>query len=118
MQGLTNPPASAHAGRVSSLTRPPPIPRTQKTPRLPGVLRNLVRPNLEIFQRIKSERVADRNVGGIPSLPHQHPACARRIVARIERVPSPAQICLEPARKVPPCPRRRSPNVAQVAGAI
>src|SRR5262249_49542233 len=61
---------------------------------------DLVSPDLEAHQRIWSERLGDWHIGRIASLGDQYTANPRDVVARIERMPAPADESLEPAGKV------------------
>src|SRR5579862_8059916 len=81
-------------------------------------LRDLVRENFEADQRTGTERVTDGDVGGVAAAGNEHPTDARNVVARIERVPSAAEVRLEPAREVHRSVWRRYANVAEIAGAV
>ena len=76
-------------------------------------LRYLVGDHLEVRQRARTERGHDRDVGRVAPARHQDAADARHVVARIEGVPAPAEIGLEPggeisrADRAAPCPCRR-----------
>ena len=61
---------------------------------------DLVGPHLETDQRVRPERLGDRNVGGVAALCDQYAADPRHEVAGIERVPAAAEIGLEPAGEV------------------
>src|SRR5437016_4972560 len=78
----------------------------------------LVGPYPEARQRVWTECAADRHVGGVAAACDQHPAHARRIVARVESVPMPVEKGLEPRSEVHRAVRRRDTDVAQVAGAV
>src|ERR1700730_7197860 len=80
--------------------------------------RDLVGPYLEADQRVRSERLGDRNIGGIASLRDQDTAYPRHVVARIERIPAPADIGLEPTSEVARPVRRLGAHVAKVSGAV
>src|SRR5947199_8346231 len=60
-------------------------------------LADLVRPDLETDQRVGAEGMGDRHVSRIAPLSNQHAADSRHVVARVECVPPPAKIGLEPA---------------------
>src|SRR5437870_4012894 len=60
-------------------------------------LADLVRPDLETDQRVGAEGMGDRHVRRIAPLSNQHAADSRHVVARVECVPPPAKIGLEPA---------------------
>src|SRR3954471_24986249 len=77
-----------------------------------------VGPYLEADQRIRPERLGDRNIRGVAALRDQHAADPRHVVARIEHLPAPAEIGLEPAGEVADRPRLRRADVAEVTGAI
>src|SRR5579864_9740621 len=79
---------------------------------------DLVGPDLETDQRVRAEGVGDRHVGGVAALSDQHAADSRNIVARIERVPPPAQIGFEPAGEIHRAVRRRNADVAEIPGAV
>src|SRR5262249_60337572 len=51
----------------------------------------LVSTHRKTFERVGSERCADRDVGGIAAARHQHTTNARNVMARVERMPSAAQ---------------------------
>src|ERR1019366_5535690 len=55
---------------------------------------------------------------GIAASRHQDAANARHIVARVERVPAPADPGLEPRREIARGERRWRSDIAQVAGAV
>src|SRR5262249_9539295 len=84
-------------------------------PRISG---NLVRPDLEVDQRVRAEGERDRYVGRVAALGNQHAANSRYVVARIKSVPMPAEISLEPGGEVHWAIRRRHADFAEVAGAI
>src|SRR5437016_9601928 len=63
-------------------------------------LADLVRPDLETDQRVGAEGVGDRHVSRIAPLSDQHAADSRHVVARVECVPPPAKIGLEPAGEI------------------
>src|ERR1700729_2605601 len=74
----------------------------------------LVGPDLEAHQRVRPERLGDRDIGGIAPLCDQHPAYPRHVVARIEHVPVPAEIGFEPAGEISRRPRLRRADVAEI----
>ena len=80
-------------------------------------LAHLVRPHLETNQRIGTEGVSDGHVSRIPPLCDQHAAYSRHVIARVEGVPPPAQISLEPAGEIHRAIGRRNPNVSKITGA-
>src|SRR5207248_3130489 len=47
-----------------------------------------------------SERGADRNIGSVTTPGDQDTADPRNVVARVERVPAPADECLEPGAEI------------------
>ena len=61
-----------------------------------GLLAHFVGPDRESIQPAGAEGGQERHVGGVVAIRHQHPADARRVVARIEGVPAPAQVRLQP----------------------
>ena len=65
-----------------------------------------------------TEDGGERHVGGIAAAGHHDAADARLVVARVERVPAPAEVGLEPGAEVHRLRRRRYADVAQVAGAV
>jgi len=71
-----------------------------------------------VLQRIRTERRRDRDIGRIATARDQHAAYPRNVVARIECVPAPVQVRLEPRSEVHRAVRRRDPNVAKIAGAV
>src|SRR5438034_11296395 len=77
-------------------------------------LRDLVGPHLETDQRVRSEGLGDRNVGGIASLRDQDAADPRHVVAGIEGVPVPAEIGFEPAGEVAGGPGLWRAHVAEI----
>src|SRR3984957_1074211 len=79
---------------------------------------DLVGPNPEADQCVRSKSLGNRNVRGITALGDQDAADPRNVVARIERVPAAAEIGLEPAGKTPRGPRQRHADLAEIAGAI
>lgn len=71
--------------------------------RIAALLRSageFVGPNLETQQRVGSECLGDRNVGGISALRDQDATNPRNVVTRIERVPATTDIGFEPAREI------------------
>src|ERR1700730_12690401 len=78
----------------------------------------LVRTDLETDQRVGAEGVGDRHVSCIAPLSDQHAAYSRHVVPRIECVPSPAKIGLEPAGEIHWAIGRWYADVPKVAGAI
>jgi hypothetical protein len=80
--------------------------------------RNLIGPDLETDQRIGAEGVGYRHVGGVSALRDEDAADTRRVVAWIERVPSPAEIGFEPAGKIHRTKGLLHTDVAEVAGTV
>lgn len=79
---------------------------------------DFIRPHPEAAQRIGTEGVVERDIGGVTASGNQDPAYARRIVAGIEGVPAAVEKHLEPGGEIHRAVRRRRADVAQVAGAI
>ena len=67
---------------------------------------------------IRSEGRVERDVGSVTAARNQHPADARDVVARIERVPLLAELHLEPPSEIHGGVDRRDADVTQVAGAV
>ena len=86
---------TTQSGKLSipavSATRPPPSAAS---------FDDLVGPDLEADQRVGAEGLGDRHVGGVAALRDQHAADAGHVVARVESVPVPAEIGLEPAGEI------------------
>src|ERR1700733_11743963 len=78
----------------------------------------LIRPDFEADQCIGTERLGDRDIGSIAPLPEQDTADPRHIVPRVEHLPSPADIGLEPAGKISHGPRLRRADIAEISGAV
>ena len=83
-----------------------------------GRVPDLVRPHGETGERVGTERVADRHVRRIASAGDEHAADPRSVVPRIERVPVPSDIGLEPGGEIHRAKRRRNADVAEIAGAV
>src|SRR5258708_3663963 len=81
-------------------------------------LADLVRPDFETDQRVGAEGVGDRHVSRIAPLSNQHAADSRHVIARIECVPPPAKIGLEPAGEIHWAIGRWHADVPEIAGAI
>ena len=79
---------------------------------------DLICPNLEADQRVRSECMGDGNIRGITPLRDQDAANSRHVVSRIEGMPTAADIGLEPAGKIARRPRLWCSDVAEIAGAI
>ena len=62
--------------------------------------------------------MGQRDIGSVAAMRDEDAADARRIIARIESVPAPAQIDLDPGGEIHRLVRRRQTNVGDVAGAI
>jgi hypothetical protein len=77
----------------------------------------LVGPDREARQRVGTERVAERDVGGVAATRDQHSADPWRVVARIEGMPLPAEEHLEPGSEIHRAVRRWHADVAEVPGA-
>src|SRR6202166_4995060 len=80
--------------------------------------RDLVGPNPEADQRVRSECLGNRNVRGVTALGDQDAADPRNVVARIESVPAAAEIGLEPGGKISRRPGQGHADLAEIAGAI
>jgi len=78
----------------------------------------LVGPYSEARQCVGTERVAERDVGGVAATRDQHPADARRVVARVEGMPLPAEEHLEPGREIHRIVHRRHTDVTEVSRAV
>ena len=65
-----------------------------------------------------SERGADRNIGSVTTPGDQDAADPRNIVARVERVPAPADECFEPGAEIHRSRIRGHTDISQIAGAI
>src|SRR4029450_7035614 len=63
-------------------------------------LGDLIRPDLETDQRVGAEGVGDRHVSRIGPLSDEHAPYSRHVVPRVECVPPPAKIGLEPAGEI------------------
>src|SRR5204862_3401810 len=63
-------------------------------------LADLLRPDLETDLGVGAESMGDRHVRRIAPLSNQHAANSRHVVARVECVPPPANIGLEPAGEI------------------
>ena len=70
-----------------------------------------VGPYPEARQCVGAERTADRDVGSVAAARDQHSADARRIVARVEGMPTAAEEGLEPRSEVHRAMRRRYTDV-------
>src|SRR6202171_2342773 len=81
-------------------------------------LADLVRPDLETDQSVGAEGVGDRHVSRIAPSSDQHAADSRHVVARVECVPPPAKIGLEPTGEIHWAIGRWQADVSAVAGAI
>ena len=88
--------------------------RSQKPFSTFSSLLHLVRHDHKLRQLVRPERRADRHVGGIAPARDQHAADARRVVARVEGVPAPAEVDLEPRREIHRAPVGRHADVAEV----
>src|SRR4051794_35484501 len=78
----------------------------------------LVGPYSEARQCVGTERVAERDVGGVAATRDQHPADARRVVARVEGMPLPAEEHLEPGSEIHRIVHRRHTDVTEVSRAV
>src|SRR6266436_4486985 len=81
-------------------------------------LGDLVRPDLEADQRVRAKGVGNWHVSCVAALSDQHAADSRHVITRIEGVPPPAKIGLEPAGEIHRPIRWRHADVAEVPGAI
>src|SRR3984957_4485613 len=79
---------------------------------------DLVGPNPEADQRVRSKSLGNRNVRGITALGDQDAADPRNVVPRTERLPPAAGMGLDQAGKIPRGPRQRHADLAEIAGAI
>src|SRR6516165_11341808 len=61
---------------------------------------------------------ADRNIGSITTPGDQDTADPRNVVTRVERVPAPADECLEPGAEIHRSGVRRHADISQITGAI
>src|SRR5882757_928792 len=78
----------------------------------------LVGPYPEARQCGGTEGVAERDVSGVAATRNQHPADARRVVARVEGMPLPVEEYLEPGREIHRLVHRGHTDVAEVPGAV
>src|SRR5260221_8527677 len=65
-----------------------------------------------------SERGADRNIGSVTTPGDQDTADPRNVVAGVERVPAPADECLEPGAEIHRSRIRGHADISQIARAI
>src|SRR5580704_664256 len=79
---------------------------------------HFVGPDPKGLQRVGSEGRGDRHVGRVAAARDEDAPDARRVVARIERVPGRPEVSLEPSREVHRRRVLRHADVAQIAGAI
>src|SRR6202044_2337564 len=77
-----------------------------------------ISPDLEADECIGPERRADRDVDGIATSCHQYSPDPRHVVARVEGMPAPSEVCLEPGGEVHRTVGRSSAHVAEIARAI
>jgi hypothetical protein len=78
----------------------------------------LVGPNLETDECVRSEGGRDRHIQRIPAPRHQYPPDPWLVIARVESVPAPSEIGLEPGRKVHRIVNRRYSDIAEITSAI
>ena len=78
----------------------------------------LARPHREAGEGVGTERVADRHVRRIPSAGDQDAADARLVVPRVEGVPAPSDIGLEPGGEIHRVRGGRDADIAEIAGAV
>src|ERR1700733_12866113 len=79
---------------------------------------NFFGPYLEACQRIRPERIADRDVGGVAAAGNQHAADPRLIVPGVERMPLAIEVGLEPSGEIHRLRIGRHADIAEIAGAV
>src|SRR5712692_5187633 len=79
---------------------------------------HFIGPHPEALKRSGAESGADRNIGRIAATCNQHATDAWDIIARIEGVPTAAEVGFEPSGEVHGCVNRRHANIAEIAGAV
>src|SRR3984885_12031178 len=84
----------------------------------PSIRRHFIRPDAEPRQDCRTKAMGQRHVRGIAALRDEDAADARRIVARVEHVPTAAEIDFDPRCEIIWRIRRRKADIGNVTGAI
>src|SRR5271166_5917661 len=104
-------PSSATA---TALLSPAVLIKLQGAPSL-GRRRELVRPHAERLQHVRPEGIDERDVRCVPADGDLDASDPRLVVARVERVPSPADVSLEPGAEVHRGGIGRHADIAEIA---